>query len=142
MKTADSVFAIDANIVIRYLTQDDSELSPKADAIIEGIEDGLVTVLCEPVTLSEIVYVLRTFYKQERELICSGLEPIVKLGGFLMPDKPRYIKALELYATAVPHFGDACACAAALELCGGRLLSFDKKLSGISGIQWQEKIDA
>lgn len=134
MKADSKTFAIDANVILRYLLQDNEELTPKADAIIEGIEDGKLQVLCEPVTLSEVVYVLFRFYEQERSAIYEGLEPIVKMDGFLMPDKGRYIHALELFANDIPHFGDACACAAALEQCSGRLLSFDKKLSGITGV--------
>jgi hypothetical protein len=34
----------------------------------------------------------------------------------------------------VRDFGDACACAAALQRCEGRLVSFDRKLSGVDGI--------
>ncbi|MEN6357698.1 MAG: PIN domain-containing protein [Armatimonadota bacterium] len=134
MKAGSKPFAIDANVILRYLLQDNEELTPKADAIIEGVEDGKLQVLCEPVTLSEVVYVLFRFYEQERSVIYKGLEPIVKMDGFLMPDKSRYIHALELFANDIPHFGDACACAAALEQCKGRLLSFDRKLSSVNGV--------
>ena len=140
MKVRSRVFAIDANVILRYLLQDNIELTPKADAIIEGVEDGKLRVFCEPVTLAEVVYVLFRFYEQDRGTIYEGLEPIVKMDGFLMPDKSRYIQALELFANNTPHFGDACACAAALEQCEGRLLSFDRKLSTVEGISRKESI--
>jgi predicted nucleic-acid-binding protein len=66
------------------------------------------------------------------------LEPIIKAEGFIVPNKDRYIRALKLYSESVSHFGDACACAAALEDCDGRLLSFDRKLSGVDGIRRTE----
>lgn len=140
MKASSDLFVIDANVILRYLLQDSDKLSPKADAIIEGIEDGRLRVLCEPVTLAEVVYVLLRIYQQEPSRIYEGLEPIVKQDGFLMPNKSRYIRALELFAGDVPHFGDACACAAAMESCEGRLLSFDKKLSNLEGIHRLEDI--
>jgi predicted nucleic-acid-binding protein len=68
------------------------------------------------------------------------LEPIVNLDGFVITDKDRYIRALDLFATSVPHFGDACACAAALEECEGRVLSFDKKLAGVEGVRRSEEL--
>ena len=38
------------------------------------------------------------------------------------------------------HFGDACACAAAIEDCQGRLLSFDRKLTGVAGVARAEEV--
>jgi len=86
------------------------------------------------VTLAEVVWVLGRIYGLSRQQIQEGLAPIVATSAFLMPDKARYIRALELYSTSIPHFGDACACAAALETCEGKLFSFDKELSGVDGI--------
>lgn len=140
MKASSELFAIDANVILRYLLQDNDKLSPKADTIIEGIEDGRIRVFCDPITLAEVVYVLLRIYQQEPGRIYEGLEPIVKQDGFLMPEKTRYIRALELFAGHIPHFGDACACAAALESCEGRLLSFDKKLSNVEGITRAEEV--
>ena len=52
------MFAIDANVVVRYLTQDHQELAAKADVIIEGVEDGRLSVFCDPITLGEVVFYL------------------------------------------------------------------------------------
>jgi predicted nucleic-acid-binding protein len=141
MRTEAKPFAIDANVIVRYLVQDGEALSAKAAAIMESVEDGGTTVLCDPVTLAEVVWVLASYYKAPRERISAGLGPILKADGFLMPDKDRYIRALELYSGSVAHFGDACACATALENCGGRLLSFDHKLSAIDGVHRAELPD-
>ncbi len=134
------MFAIDANVVVRYLTQDHQELAAKADVIIEGVEDGRLSVFCDPITLGEVVFVLASRYRLSRTEIANALEPIVNLEGFLVPDKDRYMRALDLYGTTITHFGDACACAAALEECEGRLLSFDKGLSGVDGVQRTEEL--
>jgi predicted nucleic-acid-binding protein len=134
------MLAIDANVIIRYLTQDHAILSPKADAIIEGVEDGCLCVFCDPIILGEVVWVLSSHYQLDRAEVIDALEPIVNLDGFVIPDKERYVRALGLFASRVPHFGDACACAAALEECKGRLLSFDKSLSRVDGVQRTEEL--
>lgn len=131
-------FAVDANVILRYLLQDDKELSDKANAIMEGMQSGRFRLYCEPVTLAEVVWVLTSFYKLPREMVSTGLEPILRAEGFVMPDKDRYVNALKLYSGPIGHFGDACACAAAMEQCGGRLFSFDRKLSGIEGVTRSE----
>ena len=64
----------------------------------------------------------------------------MNLDGFVIPDKERYVRALGLFASRVPHFRDACACAAALEECKGRLLSFDRELSRVDGVQRTEEV--
>lgn len=139
MKTSGDTSAIDANVILRYLLQDNAELSPKATAIMEAIEDREIAVSCDPVILAEVVWVLGSLYKFSRNKIASDVEPIVKADGFVIPNKERYVLALSIYANSSAHFGDACACAAALECSDGRLLSFDRELSRIPGIRRLEK---
>jgi predicted nucleic acid-binding protein len=128
------VCAIDANVILRYILRDDPELSETARSILRGIETAATRVLCDPVTLSEVVYVLASYYGMPRERISAGLLDLLREPGFLMPDKDLCVCALELFGKSVPHFGDACACAAALQECDGRLYSFDKKLTSVEGI--------
>jgi predicted nucleic-acid-binding protein len=132
--------AIDANVILRYLLGDDKILSAKAINIMNAIEIGDVIVSCDPVNLAEVVWVLKSFYKLPNSEISEGLGPILKTDGFVIPNKDRYILALELFADSMDHFGDACACATALEDCDGRLYSFDRKLSEIKGIARKESI--
>ncbi len=131
--------AIDANVILRYLVGDHEALSAKAAGILQAVERGETTVLCDPVTLAEAVWVLGSFYRWPNNEIVAGLEPIVKLEGFVVPDKDRYLQALRLFGSTVEHFRDACACATALEQCDGRLYSFDRKLSSAPGITRAEE---
>ena len=134
MKGCDSGFAIDANVILRHLLKDHREQSPKAKAVMDAVQDGRLEVVCHPVTLAEVVFVLTRFYKLSRADISTELASLLKAEGFRIADKPLYERALQLYADTVPHFGDACACAAALQHCEGRLLSFDQALSKVDGI--------
>jgi predicted nucleic acid-binding protein len=140
VKAGDSLFQIDANVILRYILWDHEELSPKSRTIMCAIESGQTRVSCDPVVLSEVVWVLKSFYRLSNEQIAAGLEPFVKAEGFLMPNKERYIHALDLFARSVPHFGDACTCAAAIEECHGRLLSFDLMLSNVAGVVRSEEV--
>lgn len=134
MKANKKVFAIDANVILRYVLRDNESQSAKAKDVFDAVGDGRLTVFCDPVTLAEVVWVLGSHYKSPPGDTIAALEPIVSNSGFIMPEKEIYLCALRLYATSVPHFGDACACAAAVEKCEGRLLSFDRKLSKIRGV--------
>ena len=44
-----------------------------------------------------------------------------------------------MYSESMRDFGDACACAAAMEKCEGRLLSLDRDLSKVPDIQRTEE---
>jgi len=130
--------ALDANVILRYVLGDAEELSAKAGAILQGVERGEMVLSCDPVTLAEVVWVLSSYYGLPNQKISEGLGPIIKAEGFLMPEKDRYVLALELYANSIEHYGDACACATALQDCEGRLYSCDRKLSSVPGIHRSE----
>ena len=140
MKVSTRIHTIDANIVLRYLIRDEEAHWAKADAVIRAVHDGTLIVLCDPVTLGEIVFTLGSLYKLERHEICELLAPLLKAEGFQIADKDVYIHALQLHGGQVPHFGDACACARAMESSDGRLLSFDKKLSSVPGVTRMEEL--
>lgn len=140
MRAATEEYVIDANVMLRYLVRDVEDQYQRAAAVMEAVQDGRALVLCEPVTLAEVVWVLSKVYGFAPRQVSEGLLPIAEAESFHIPNKPRYVRALELFGDSVPHFGDACICAAAIETCEGRLLSFDKALSGVAGIERLEAI--
>ncbi len=129
---------VDANVLLRYLVPDHPEHYARALKVMQAMDSLEQPLICNPVTLSEVVFTLSSYYGFDRARIAEGLLPIVQSDGFHIVDKPLYMTALRLYATVAPHFGDACACATALEGSEGRLLSFDRKLSSVPGIERTE----
>lgn len=138
MRTSDKPHCLDTNVIIRFLTKDDAILHPRAEEIMQAVAEGRLTVVCDPVILAEVVYVLISFYKLPRPEILKLLLPIVESNSVRIPNKSRYASALKMYAEGKAHYADSCACAAALEDCEGRLLSFDRELSKIKGIDRKE----
>ena len=134
MKTAETAYAIDANVILRYLLGEGGAPGEKAARIMEALDDGKISVWCDPVILAEVVWVLTLFYRREPAAVGAALLPIMKHDGLHMPEKERYVRALELFSHGGVHYGDACACATAQGECGGRLFSFDRKLSKVEGI--------
>jgi predicted nucleic acid-binding protein len=135
-----TVVAIDANVILRYLVGDGGRLADKAAGILEAVADGHAAVCCDPVTLAETVWVLRSYYELPNRAIESSLIPLVECPGFHVPNKSRYLTALKLLAEEDASFGDACVCALALQECEGRLYSFARKLSAIDDIDRAEAL--
>jgi predicted nucleic acid-binding protein len=133
---------VDANVILRYLLRDDEELAGKARAIWEAVEDGRLVAVCDPVTLGEVVFVMSSVYGLANAETGEALIALLQAEGVAMLAKERYLRALRLFADTVKHFGDACACACALEESEGQLLSFDRKLSSIAGIDRREMAPA
>ncbi|MEN6645371.1 MAG: PIN domain-containing protein [Armatimonadia bacterium] len=140
MTDPEPVCAVDANVIVRYLVRDDPRHDKAAQDIMRGVSTGKRRLLCDPVILSEVVFVLGSVYHLPRERISEGLTDLLLAPGLLMPGKDLYLRALALFATDVPHFGDACACALAMAECEGRLYSFDRKLSSLNGITRLDKL--
>lgn len=135
MRSSTGKIAVDANIVLRFLLDDHPHYSEKAKKIMQAVQKGRISIFCDPVILGEVVWVLKSTYKVPPAAISAMLLPLISHNGVDMPNKAQYQNAVELYGSEIPHFGDACACAAALENCEGRLLSFDKDISEIEGLQ-------
>lgn len=131
-------YAVDANVILRFLLRDDEALAARAFEVIEAADEGRIVLVCDPVTLAEVVYVMVSVYQLANAEIGAALIAFLQPDGVILAEKDRYLRALRLFAETVPHFGDACACAAAQQECGGRLLSFDRKLSSVAGIERSE----
>ena len=139
MRTGARPCALDTNVIVRFVTQDHPSLSPKADEIMRAISEDRLAVVLDPVVLAEVVFVLTSFYKLSNESVSEALKSLVIADNVLMDAKAKYLLALDIFGTANVHFGDACACAAAVQDCGGRLISFDRILSRVPGISRLEE---
>jgi len=130
---------VDANIILRYILRDDEKLAAKARSIWEAMGEGRIVVVCDPVTLAEVVFVLSSVYRLPNDAISEVLIPLLQMEGMAIANRDRYLQALRLFGSTVKHFGDACACATALEESDGQLYSFDRKLFSATGIKRAEK---
>ncbi len=125
------MLAIDTNIVVRYLTADHPEQSPKAKVLIES-EDVFV---CTTVLL-ETEWVLRSVYGFTAVQIAKSLAGFAGLPHVTLEDAALAAKALDWTLKGM-DFADALHLAMARE-CDG-FVSFDRRLvraaKGLSGIE-------
>ncbi len=133
-------YAVDANVVLRFVLGDPPELFAKAEAVFLAVQAGDVSLRCDPVNLAEVVWVLASHYQVTCADIARALIPLVSASGFVLPHKDRYLRALALYGQGTLRFGDACACAAAELDTGGRLVSFDRALPRVPGVERVEAV--
>ena len=116
---------IDANVILRYLLDDNEELSRKAKNLIDRAINLEVEILVKEIVLAEVVYVLEKFYKVNRKEIADVLETFISLRGIKTENKENIQKALKTYSEKKLDFVDCILCAMGKDYDIG---TFDKKL--------------
>ncbi len=103
--------AIDANVIVRYLTGDDPVQSPAATDLFRSAGAGRVHLIIPTPIIQETVYVLETFYDGTPETIAPKLVSLLALPGVSNPDARWVLDGIQWYRAKNADFGDALLCA-------------------------------
>ena len=103
--------AIDANVIVRYLTGDDAVQSPAATQLFRAASAGQVSLIIPTAILQETVYVLETFYAGTPDTIAPKLLSLLSLTGVTCPDARWVMDGIQWYRAKNADFGDALLCA-------------------------------
>jgi predicted nucleic-acid-binding protein len=128
------VLAVDTNVIVRYLTGDDTEQFTKASALI-GSDDVYV---CTTVLL-ETEWVLRRGYRFSRQRVIAALAAFAGLPRVTLEDPALAAKALDWtrhgmdFADAL-HLAKAQGCEA--------FVSFDRRLAAVANALSDLKVRA
>ena len=99
--------ALDANIVLRFVTADHPEMSPRCRALFARIQGGEEVVFLPEAALSDVVWTLRSFYHWPADQICGLMGNLLALDGIQMARKPLVWEAVSLFAEGGIDFSDA-----------------------------------
>ena len=131
------MIGLDANVLVRYIAQDDPEQSPKAVRLIESLtaeSPGYITV----VSIVELVWVLTACYGSTKDEIHEVLETLLRTKELVVAEAAAVWMALRAYRDGKADFpdrlierlADAAGCAYtatfdrnAAETCGMRLIA-------------------
>ena len=116
---------LDANMILRYLLDDDSEMSQKAE---EYINAGDVAVTIE--VIAEVIYVLKGVYSLEREKISDAVKQFMEL--VYCQEKEVLSLALDTFAERNLDFVD-CVLYSYHKVKNVTIATFDKKLPKLIG---------
>lgn len=111
---------LDTNALLRYILNDNEEMSRIASELIDG------TVYTLPEVLAEVAYVLAKVYKANRADIATFLSAIVND----VDVEPAHVveKAIEVYRDNNLDFVD-CMLVAYNKIEGTKVFTFDKKMN-------------
>ena len=103
--------ALDANVIVRYLTGDDPGQSPAATELFRAASAGRAHLIIPTPILQETVYVLETYYEGTPATIAPKLLSLLSLNGVTCPDARWVLDGIQWYRTKNADFGDALLCA-------------------------------
>lgn len=127
---------IDTNLLVRYLTEDDPSKANDVKRLLLKAEQGEIRLLIPSVVLAELVWVLQSFYKLDREEIVPLLNAILRTHGVEVSDKAVISDAIAIYGNTTMDFIDAWIVAFANAAEVQTIYTFDRKhFKGISGIE-------
>ena len=130
--------ALDANILLRYVTGDHPEMSPRCRRLLERVEAGEESVFLPEAALADVAWTLRSFYQWPAERISAFLGELLALDGIEMERKPMAWGALAHLQGGTLDFSDAMI-AAEMESRGlTEIYSYDRDFDRLTGIRRTE----
>ncbi len=102
-----STYLLDANVVLRFLTQDHPVRSKAASALFEKAKNKEAVLELDAVILAEVIYNLEGYYKKSREDIANILLQLVTQSGIKAEPQSAVVNALLRYKNQPVDFPDA-----------------------------------
>lgn len=125
---------IDANVILRYLTNDGPDQARRAEELLKKVEAGSEEVFLPDIILADIIWILEGYYKQSRELIRDWITTILSLQGLDFSDKNVALDALDIYVDKGIDWSDAFTASQMADRGIAEIYSFDKHFNRVDGI--------
>ena len=125
---------LDTNILIRHVTQDHPDRSPRATRYLQRIENGELQVRLFDTVIFETVFILQHSYRQPKTAIRDNVLPLIELPGFVLPGKRRWRKVFDRYVDLNISFADAYHSVLMDQLKLDQAVSFDSDFDQVPGI--------
>lgn len=125
---------IDANVILRYLTNDVPDQAKKVEELLIKVEEGSEDVFLPDIILADIIWILEGYYKQPRGQIREWMTAILSLPGLKFSDKDLALTALDIYVDTGIDWSDAFATGQMFKRKITEIYSFDKHFNRIKGI--------
>jgi predicted nucleic-acid-binding protein len=128
------MIALDTNVLVRFLTQDDDAQFQVAAGLIEGCTRDVPGYVCREVMI-ELVWVLERAYKYSREEIAEALLSIVTASQLSVENAQDIASMVNLYRKEGYDFADLMIRQAAQRTENRVLKTFDQKLARLDGVE-------
>ena len=122
------MIALDTNVLIRFLVEDDPVQSRRAKALLQRAIDSGEPCFVPEVVICEVVWVLETSYKVVRPEIAAVLGQLLLAQHLTFPSTERLRKALGAFTSGRGDFADYLIREVALDSGCESVATFDRAL--------------
>ena len=120
---------IDTNVFLRFLTEDRNKVPDGLLDFFKSLKEGNIKVKLLDLVFFQVIFVLKSFYKVEKDRIIEVMREILSFKGIYTKNKKMLERTLELWERHSDDIID-CYIVANMELENEtELYSFDKKIS-------------
>ncbi len=133
---------VDTNVLLRFITGAPKTQAQEAKQLFAAAERGEVTLLLDPITVAEAVWVLTSFYKFGKPQVKDVLIPLLANPGIWMHDKHGVLVALTLYAELNVDFVDALLSVHMQRVGVSRIVSYDEHFDRLPGVRRVSPVEA
>ena len=118
---------VDANVFLRYMTNDIPEQAEAVAALLRKAADGELKLITNAMVIAELVWVMESVYRLPRETIQEHMEIVLNTPGLHIPEAEMVSQAVLWYAEKNVDFIDAYNAAWMDEMGLSRIVTFDQK---------------
>jgi predicted nucleic-acid-binding protein len=127
------VIGLDTNVLVRYITQDDSKQSALASTLIESLDEtspGFVTL----VTVVELAWVLESAYNFSRLQFAQVLQTLLAVDAIKVDRAASVTSAVRRYTSSNADFSDCLIERLSIDAGCGKTMTFDKAAAKSAGM--------
>ncbi|MBI4973067.1 PIN domain-containing protein [Candidatus Roizmanbacteria bacterium] len=125
---------VDTNIFLRYLLADHKTQSPTAKKLFTEAKEGKLTLVTHPLVISEIFFMLSSYYRFTKEEIIEKMRIVLLFEGLEIKEKNILFQAISFYEEKNIDFVDAYVAAYCFK-SNVNVCSFDKDFDKIKEIK-------
>jgi predicted nucleic acid-binding protein len=128
------VRAIDANVILRFVTADHPEMSLRCRELFGRVQRGEETVFLPEAALSDVVWTLRSYYRWPVAQTSGFVGDLLAIDGIHMTRKEVIWEALSLFAAGGLDFSDALIVAEMRAATLEELYSYDHDFDRVEAV--------
>jgi predicted nucleic acid-binding protein len=122
---------VDTNVIVRHLTGDPPEQARRATNLLDNVS----SLWLADVIVAEVVYVLESVYRVDRDGIAGLMRSIVSSHRMRVSDLPLLLRTIEVYEHHRLAFADAYLVASAERSGVAAVVSFDRGISKVGTVE-------
>ena len=128
--------ALDTNVLVRWLTDDDSKQNAVVASLLEATAKNNKRLFVSITVMLETEWVLRSRYRFDKLSVTSAFDSLLCATELEFQNEPALEQALWLFKqVGAPDFADCLHVALVSQAGHGPLLTFDEQASKLEGAQ-------